>query len=905
MSTDPAVRINSLLDGVSDAFLALDAEWRVTYANREAARLNDATPDALLGRSHWEIWPETVGTEVERRYRRVVAERAPAHFEHFYPLSGLWHEVSAYPADDGGIAIFYRDVTARRRADRAARLFAEVGAMLTSSLDETARHRALARALVPALGDWCIIDLIEPDGSARRAAYAHGNPAMEATLRELAERFPPELRRPTLSRDVLANHAAQLRSDVPDAFIDEMVRSPEQARLVRALGMRSTIVVPLLLRDRLLGVIALVSANRRFDETDLALAEELSRRGALAMDNARAYAAALAARELAEAARGRLGFLSDASAALASSLDYATTLQTVAHLAVPAVADWCMVDVLEGERAVRRVAVAHANPALADVARRFHRILHHHRADGHGISVAIETGRTAVVDGVTDAVLQKIARDDEHLELLRALDMRAYVTVPLIARGHTLGAVSFVASPDRPPYGPEDVEAFEELARRAAVAIDNARLFTESERARDRTARLQAATAALAGAVTVGAVADVIVEQAAAALGATAGALSLLDPDGAAMRTEGARGYPDGAIDAWRHFPTSTASPVTDAARRGEPVYLESRDQWRSRYPAATDAAVGGEFNAWIAVPMRVDGRSLGALALSFAAPRTFDAGDRAFAEALAAQCGLAVERAWAFASERDARAEAEEARQRAEQASRAKSEFLAVMSHELRTPLNAIGGYAELIEMGIRGPVTEQQREDLARIQKSQKHLLGLINEVLNYARVESGAVRYELGPVDVGEVVASVEPLVMPQLGAKALAYEVERGEPGLVVIADRDKLRQVLLNLLSNAIKFTDRGGRVALRWERDGDLVLLHIADTGIGIPTDKRSAIFEPFVQVDSRLTRETGGTGLGLAISRDLARGMGGELTAESEVGVGSTFTLVLPSGERRVVSGE
>jgi PAS domain S-box-containing protein len=239
-------------------------------------------------------------------------------------------------------------------------------------------------------------------------------------------------------------------------------------------------------------------------------------------------------------------------------------------------------------------------------------------------------------------------------------------------------------------------------------------------------------------------------------------------------------------------------------------------------------------------------------------------------------------------------------ARHEAEAASRAKSEFLAVMSHELRTPLNAIGGYVDLLELGVRGPLTETQREDLGRIQKSQRHLLGLINEVLNYTRVEAGAVRYELADVRLGEVVASVEPLIRPQLDARGLALLIEPlGDA--TVRADREKVRQVLLNLLSNAVKFTDRGGRVTIRCEaaaptQPGAMVELQVVDTGEGIPANKLEAVFEPFVQAHTGLTRPHDGVGLGLAISRDLARGMGGELTARSTMGQGSTFTLSLPA---------
>ena len=245
--------------------------------------------------------------------------------------------------------------------------------------------------------------------------------------------------------------------------------------------------------------------------------------------------------------------------------------------------------------------------------------------------------------------------------------------------------------------------------------------------------------------------------------------------------------------------------------------------------------------------------------------------------------------------------AAAEEAQRAAEEANRAKVEFLATMSHELRTPLNAIGGYVELLELEIRGPINESQRADLTRIRQSQRHLLRLINEVLNYAKLEAGSINYVVEDVVLADMVASVAPLVEPQLATKGLSYghEVCDGAP-LVARGDRDKVRQVLLNLLSNAVKFTPSGGRVeilcGLRDASGTDArVMIAVRDTGVGIPADQVERVFEPFVQVDAALTRQQEGTGLGLAISRDLARGMGGDLTVESEVGVGSTFTLLLP----------
>jgi signal transduction histidine kinase len=244
---------------------------------------------------------------------------------------------------------------------------------------------------------------------------------------------------------------------------------------------------------------------------------------------------------------------------------------------------------------------------------------------------------------------------------------------------------------------------------------------------------------------------------------------------------------------------------------------------------------------------------------------------------------------------------EATEAAERAQRdavtANLAKSKFLAAMSHELRTPLNAIAGYLQLIEMGVHGPVTDAQRKALGRAQHSQQHLLALINDVLNFAKLEAGRIEYHLEDLRLDEVVSQMMPMIEPQLTAKGIAC-ASHVEPGILVSADRDKLQQILLNLLSNAVKFTDSGGRVTVKSAPyDGALphgVCLEVADTGCGIPADRLEEIFDPFVQVHRQLTNVTEGTGLGLAISRDLARGMGAEILVRSIEGEGATFTLML-----------
>ncbi len=244
-----------------------------------------------------------------------------------------------------------------------------------------------------------------------------------------------------------------------------------------------------------------------------------------------------------------------------------------------------------------------------------------------------------------------------------------------------------------------------------------------------------------------------------------------------------------------------------------------------------------------------------------------------------------------------EARADAERARAEAEAANHAKSEFLATMSHELRTPLNAIGGFAQLIADGIYGTVEPRQSEALGRIKRAQELLLGLINAVLNFAKVQAGHVSLDVADFGIRSVLEDVRMLVLPPMHAKQLAFTVGMAsDPDASVRGDREKVQQILLNLLSNAAKFTAPGGRVAVEWQRAGERVDVTVTDTGIGIPPDKINLAFEPFVQLGSDRTTVGQGTGLGLAISRELARSMDGDLSATSEPGTGSVFTLSLPA---------
>jgi PAS domain S-box-containing protein len=504
------------------------------------------------------------------------------------------------------------------------------------------------------------------------------------------------------------------------------------------------------------------------------------------------------------------------------------------------------------------------------------------------------------------------ARFSELAHVWETLGTQALATVPLTVGGEAVGAISFTFTAPR-DFSAEDREFFLAFGLQAAQALERARLFGAERTARVRTESLQRITSVLARAQTMADVGHVFSRELTDILDAQTAWVGVLTPDGSAVEAQGWSGYEEGTADAWRHIPIDAGISLSDVVRSATPQWWPTRDALANAYPERAARIRSLKQDGVAVVPILDDGeardmagegrtaRAVGGIVVGFRTPQRFDADTRAFFLALAQQCGQAIARARAYEAEQAARIEAEAARRAAESANRAKSEFLAVMSHELRTPLNAIGGYTELIELGIHGPVTDAQRTALARVQSSQRHLLGLIAGVLDYSRVEAGAVAYRIADVPVAEAVAEAETLVAPQLRAKGLGYVWSGAAPGLAVRADREKLQQILLNLLSNAVKFTSaregEAGRIEVACSEDPSSggVALHIRDTGDGIAPDKLEAVFEPFVQVDQRLTRPHEGTGLGLAISRDLARGMGGDLTVDSEVGVGSTFTLVLP----------
>jgi two-component system CheB/CheR fusion protein len=375
--------------------------------------------------------------------------------------------------------------------------------------------------------------------------------------------------------------------------------------------------------------------------------------------------------------------------------------------------------------------------------------------------------------------------------------------------------------------------------------------------------------------------------------------VDMIEPDGAVLRSETVYGGAEarGVAGAGsRRAMMASDHPVSIVLRTGKPFILE---EVRASYlePGVWEADEMARLRALdprslLIVPLTSGGgHILGAMTLASArsgSARSYTRDDLAVAQEFARRAAHAIE---AAAHYRDMAT----ARLSAEAANRVKSEFLASMSHELRTPLNAILGYVQLLEMEVTGPITDKQREHLHRIEHSQQHLLGLIEDVLQFAKIEAGRVDMQMAVIPIHEAISEAASLATPQMQRKGLRYRYEPCDEDVRVLGDHARIRQVVLNLLSNAMKFTGEDGTVSLECTASETDVVIRVTDTGIGIPQNMLELAFEPFVQLDSTLTRRADGSGLGLAISRSFAREMGGDLTAASVVGEGSSFSFRLP----------
>lgn len=562
------------------------------------------------------------------------------------------------------------------------------------------------------------------------------------------------------------------------------------------------------------------------------------------------------ARSAAEAAQRRLAFVAAASELLSSSLEYEATLTSVARLVVPQLASWCAVDVINREGLLSRLAVAHVDSTKLEQASDLQRKYPADPESSRGVHHVVRTGKAQLFSRIGDEMLVSTARDEEHLSLLRELNIKSAMIVPLLARGRTFGAITFISCDESRLYGAEDLTLAEDLGRRAAAAVDNALLYREATQNLAEKQKTAALLETLLRTAPVG--------------------MAFFDTDFRFVRVNACMAEMDG-VSRQEHVGRTVVELLPETWKAWEPMFRQVRDTGEP----VTDVEITGQTPAapgfvqsWLCSFYPVEATGAEAAGIGVV---VVDITDR---------------KRW--------EQELTEAKESAEMANRSKDQFLAVLSHELRTPLTPV--LAEVTSLQSEQGLNSDIRTGLQVIRRNVELEARLIDDLLDLTRIAKGKLRLNLEPVDVHEALASALEICRTDALEKNLSLKTEWNAERPWVRADAARLRQVLWNLIKNAVKFTQPGGSIRIRTQNDGDRLRIEVSDSGIGIDADVLPRIFFAFEQAEQSITRRFGGLGLGLAISKSLVDMHGGRLAAASPgKNQGATFTVELATTARPV----
>jgi len=469
---------------------------------------------------------------------------------------------------------------------------------------------------------------------------------------------------------------------------------------------------------------------------------------------------------------------------------------------------------------------------------------------------------------------------------------RSMLGVPLVREGMLIGVMG-LARPMVQPFTVKQIDLATTFADQAVIAIENVRLFDEVQARTEELAKsveelraLGEVSQAVNSTLDLQTVLSTIVAKAVQLSATDGGAIYEFDADTREFRLRATHGTDEAMIAAIRKQGIRTDERIiARATAQRAPVQIP--DLAKEPSSPIVDIVIRAGYRAVLVVPLLRPGEVVGALVVRRKQPGEFPKSTVELLETFADQSVLAIQNARLFR-------EIEEKGRELAEASKHKSQFLANMSHELRTPLNAILGYTELVLDSIYGEPTEKMRTVLERLQANGKHLLGLINDVLDLSKIEAGQLTLSLDDYSMRDVVHGVISAVEPLAAEKQLAFKAEVAPELPTGHGDGRRLSQVLLNLVGNAIKFTDKG-EVAIRAEATNGAFTVAVCDTGPGIAPTDQAKIFEEFQQADSSITRKKGGTGLGLSIAKRIIEMHGGRIWVESKLGRGSTFYFTLP----------
>jgi signal transduction histidine kinase len=550
----------------------------------------------------------------------------------------------------------------------------------------------------------------------------------------------------------------------------------------------------------------------------------------------------------------------------------------VAQLAVPELADWCAVHIIDEAGSYHQVAVAHVDPAKVELARELQR---HYPPDINartGPANVIRTGQSELYPDISQSLLEATARDAQHLQLIRQLQIRSAMVTPLIARSRTLGAMTFISAESGRCYDQHDLTLAEELARRAALAVDNARLYQAeqqarqaAERAAERIGGLQAVTAALSEALTPIQVASVIVEKGLPAIGADSSVIVVLNDQSDYLEILHSTGYSAGKIETWQAFSVTNPNPLAETVRTKKPIFIESIEALVATYPEFAQQR-DPTYNSLVALPLLVEGRAVGGIGLGFKATRTFSERSREFMLALAYQCAQALERARLYEAERQARTEAEAAQQHL--ALLAETRERNRLAQELHDNVAQALGYLNL-KIGMTNMLLEQS--ELQEVKANLQELKNVIGEAYTDVREEIFNLRAKVS-VGLGflemldryiDKYRRFYKLDIQLVKDTEEAFFEFPPEVGPQIIRT---IQEALINIRKHA-----RVDKAMIRLWQEGDQVCITVEDKGQG---------FDP-----AKLTKPESSS-FGLQIMRERVKSVGGNFEIESKPGQGTRITL-------------
>jgi signal transduction histidine kinase len=591
-----------------------------------------------------------------------------------------------------------------------------------------------------------------------------------------------------------------------------------------------------------------------------------------------------------------LALLQDVVTSLVGSpLEVEPILARVTALMVPRLADLAIIYLLRDGRELDRLAVIHRDPAKGRLVHELQRRYPPDLSAPIGLALVLRTGRPELIVEAPAQTFEPLMLDDEQRALVSAIAPRSYITVALKADGVILGALQLLITESDRRYNADDLVVAEAVGQSCGLALRNARLHTALQAAHhsalaasERMDRLRLLVEALNAATLPAEVARVVTEHGALALGARTAALALRVGDGDRLAIAHAVGYPPEVVAAWRSFPLAAATPIGDAIRSGEPIWLADEEERRARYPELGAAQSLTGRGTIAALPLLVDGQTIGALGIGFGVGQTFDAEARTLLLTLAHQCALALERARLYEAERVART-------RAEAALRQRDQFLSAAAHELRTPLTSLLGNVQLLQRRARhrGERGDREAQMLDVVGSQALRLSKLITTLLMVTELEAGQLTLAQTQVDLCTVGRRVLAELEPFAEGHALVCDV----PDHVVLVQGDEVRLAAMieELLRNAIAHSPTGGPVTLKIGLSDGWAELAVIDQGLGIAAEALPRIFERFYRAP-HAPPAGGGLGVNLWLAREVARRHGGELLVASVVGAGSTFTVRLPT---------